>query len=133
MTTETPQKWAGQRLGLNQTGSGSLATMPRRIAAICIDWGCALLVSHAFFTDDSTATLAIFALMQWLLTGTLGFSFGHRLLGLRLVRTDLSSRPGPWKALLRVALLCLVIPVAVWDADNRGLHDKAAGTILVRS
>jgi hypothetical protein len=26
-----------------------------------------------------------------------------------------------------------VIPAAIWDADQRGLHDKAAGTVLVRT
>ena len=25
----------------------------------------------------------------------------------------------------------LVIPAVIWDADQRGLHDKAAGTVLV--
>jgi hypothetical protein len=33
---------------------------------------------------------------------------------------------------LRTVLLCLVIPAAVWDAQGRGLHDKAARTIIVR-
>jgi uncharacterized RDD family membrane protein YckC len=39
---------------------------------------------------------------------------------------------GLYKAFLRALLLCLVIPVSIWDADNRGLHDKAAGTVLIR-
>jgi len=25
-----------------------------------------------------------------------------------------------------------VIPVLVWDSDQRGFHDKIAGTVLVR-
>ena len=29
--------------------------------------------------------------------------------------------------------LCMVIPAVIWDADNRGLHDKAAGTLVVRT
>jgi len=33
---------------------------------------------------------------------------------------------------VRSALLCLVIPAVVWDRDGRGLHDTAAGTVLVR-
>ncbi|MEY4741422.1 MAG: hypothetical protein RL672_172, partial [Actinomycetota bacterium] len=27
--------------------------------------------------------------------------------------------------------ILLVIPAVIWDADNRGLHDKAAGTVLL--
>ena len=34
---------------------------------------------------------------------------------------------------LRTLLLCLVVPAAIWDGDGRGLHDKAAGTAVVRT
>jgi hypothetical protein len=33
---------------------------------------------------------------------------------------------------VRTALLCLAIPALIWDADHRGLHDRVAGTMLVR-
>ena len=135
MTESTPSKWAGQRLGLPESGPGSLATMPRRIGAIMIDWGIALLISHAFFADDSWATLLIFGGMQLILVGTLGYSFGHRMLGLQVIRLGQKAKNGYvglYKAFLRALLLCLVIPVSIWDADNRGLHDKAAGTVLIR-
>ena len=135
MTESTPSKWAGQRLGFPELGPGSLATMPRRIGAIMIDWGIALLISHAFFADDSWATLLIFGGMQLILVGTLGFSFGHRILGLQVIRLGQKAKNGYvglYKAFLRALLLCLVIPVSIWDADNRGLHDKAAGTVLIR-
>jgi uncharacterized RDD family membrane protein YckC len=108
-----------------------MAKMPRRILAICIDWAIAMLISHAFFTDDSTATLGIFALMQWLATMAFGASVGHLAAGMRLGSLT-GKRISPWNALVRVLLICLVIPVAVWDADGRGLHDKAARTVLVR-
>jgi hypothetical protein len=26
----------------------------------------------------------------------------------------------------------LIIPAVIWDGDQRGLHDKIAGTVLVR-
>lgn len=129
--TSDYQAWAGQRLGLPQSGSGSLAKMPRRILAICIDWAFALLLSHAFFTDDSGATLAIFGLMQWLSTWAFGASVGHLIAGLRLGSLS-GRRISLWSALVRALLICVVIPVAVRDADGRGLHDKAALTVLVR-
>ena len=40
---------------------------------------------------------------------------------------------GLWRPIVRTVLLVLVIPAVIWDADQRGLHDKAAGTVLVRS
>ena len=108
--------------------------MPRRIGAIVIDWGIALLISHAFFGDNSWATLLIFGGMQFLLIGTVGYSFGHRLLGLQVVTLGGNKKGyvGLYKSFIRALLLCLVIPVSIWDADNRGLHDKAAGTVLIR-
>ena len=40
--------------------------------------------------------------------------------------------PGLLGALARTVLLCLVIPAVVWDSDGRGLHDRVAGTAIVR-
>jgi len=130
--SETPQRWAGERLGLPENGRGSLAKMPRRIAAIFIDWGSALLISHAFFKDGSWETLLTFSALQFTFILVIGASIGHWLCGLRLIRKTPGTGIGVYQALARVVLLALVIPVAVWDADGRGLHDKAADTILVR-
>jgi hypothetical protein len=33
---------------------------------------------------------------------------------------------------VRTVLLCLLIPAFITDRDQRGLHDRAAGTVLVR-
>lgn len=76
--------------------------------------------------------LAVFVLMNLLLVGTLGFTIGHRLLGIRVVRIDGSSS-GPMPAVIRTVLLALMVPALFWDRDSRGLHDKIAGTVAVRS
>ncbi|MEY3677436.1 MAG: hypothetical protein RL351_663 [Actinomycetota bacterium] len=123
--------WAGKRLGLPEAGPGSLAKMGRRIIALVIDWSLALLVSRAFFNSDNTATLTFFMLEQWLLVATTGNSFGHLIAGIRVRNLD-GSQVGIVPALLRISLILLVIPATIWDADNRGLHDKAAKTVLVR-
>jgi hypothetical protein len=39
---------------------------------------------------------------------------------------------GPWRPFARTALLCLVIPAVIWDTDQRGMHDRLVGTVLVR-
>ncbi len=126
-----PQQWAGQRIGLPESGAGSLAKLGRRTVALMIDWALAMLVSQAFARGDSTITLGVFALMQLLLVATLGYSVGHRVLGLQVRRLD-GQYVGLWRSLIRVALILLVIPATIWDGDNRGLQDKAAGTVLVR-
>lgn len=126
------QNWAGKALGLPQNGSGSLAKFPRRLLALVIDWFVALLISTAFFASDNSATLLIFAGMQFILVLTLGASFGHRITGMKVRKVD-GSTVGLVSSAFRVGLILLVLPAVIWDNDNRGLHDKAAGTVLIRA
>jgi uncharacterized RDD family membrane protein YckC len=126
-----PGHYPGRALGLPRTGRGSIARPGRRVVALCIDWAACLLISTAFFNGNSSATLGIFALEQIVLVGTVGYSLGHRVLGLKVVRLG-GAPAGIPAAILRAVLLCLVIPAVVFDADQRGLHDKAAKTVLVR-
>lgn len=130
---ETPAEssYPGERLGLPNTGRGSVARVGRRLGALALDWACATIISIAFFSYDSWATMAIFAIVQVVFLPLLGGSPGHRILGLRLVRVD-GAWVGLWRPIVRTVLLVLVIPAVIWDADQRGLHDKAAGTVLIR-
>ena len=124
-------KYPGERLGFPESGPGSMARAGRRILAIIIDWTIALLISNVFLSGNSMATLAVFAVEQILLIGTLGYSIGHRAMGIHVVKPD-GSAAGPLAALVRTVLLCLVIPAVIFDPDQRGLHDKAMNTVLVR-
>ena len=83
-------------------------------------------------SHDPIATIVVFAIVQVLFIPTLGGSPGHRILGMRVVALG-GVWPGLWRPIVRTLLLVLVIPAVIWDADNRGLHDKAAGTVLVRA
>jgi uncharacterized RDD family membrane protein YckC len=56
---------------------------------------------------------------------------GKRLLGLRVVRLDGKPVGFLW-SLVRTLLFLAVIPPLVMDADQRGLHDKAADTVVIR-
>ncbi|GMA25653.1 RDD family protein [Luteimicrobium album] len=116
-------------------GPGSLAPVGRRVVALLIDWALCWAVSLGFFGGNSWATLLIFLGENVLLVGTAGFTVGHRVLGLRvrrLVADAPDGPPGPLRALVRSVLVCLVVPAVVWDGDGRGLHDRAAGTAIVR-
>ena len=103
------------------------------LVALCIDYGLAVVVALLIAPYQSSAhtvaTLVIFALTQVLFIATLGGSIGHRLLGLRLLAID-----GTWvgwrRPIIRTVLLVFVIPALVWDSDQRGFHDKVAGTVL---
>jgi uncharacterized RDD family membrane protein YckC len=130
--SESVSRYPGERLGLPQTGRGSIGRVGRRLAALAIDWACALVISIAFFSYDSFATLLIFAVVQIAFIPTIGGSPGHRIVGLRVVALH-GGWVGVWRPVLRTVLLVLVIPAAIWDPDQRGLHDKAAGTMILRA
>ena len=129
--THTGETYPGERLGLPREGRGSIARLGRRSGALVIDYGAAYLIS-GFWGWDPLAILAIFAIIQIVFIPTLQGSPGHRLFGLRTARVD-GAWVGLWRPIVRSLLLVFVIPAVIWDADQRGLHDKAAGTILVRS
>jgi uncharacterized RDD family membrane protein YckC len=130
-----PSRWPGERLGLPDTGPGSVGRVGRRLGAIAIDWGIALLIALLFAPYSSLThswvTLAVFALMQVVFIPTIGGSVGHRLTGMRVVPLT-----GGWvglrRPIVRTLLLVLVLPALVWDSDQRGFHDKVAGTVLIR-
>ena len=135
--TESAHEYPGERLGLPREGSGSIGRLGRRVGALFIDYGAAYLIS-GFFGWDPLAILALFAAIQLVFLPTLQGSPGHRLFGLRLVRVDGAAEGagawvGLWRPIVRTALLIVVIPAVIWDADQRGLHDKVAGTVLLRS
>ncbi|MFL6099743.1 MAG: RDD family protein [Actinomycetales bacterium] len=130
----------GTRLGLPAEGAGSVAGVGRRALAIVVDFFLCELIATLFGFRFGRATgdvrdfvpLMVFAVENLLLVGSVGSTVGHRLLGLRVVRVDGHGLPGPVRALVRSVLLCLVVPAVIWDRDQRGLHDRFAGTVLVR-
>lgn len=131
-----PSRWPGERLGLPERGPRSVGRIGRRFLAIFIDWGIAMLLGLLFGQYNSAAyswaTFLLFLVMQILFIPTIGGSIGHRLTGMRVVPIS-GGWVGPWRPIVRTVLLCLVIPVLVWDSDQRGFHDKIAGTVLIRA
>lgn len=127
----SPPEWPGQRLGLPESGPRSVARLGRRIAALALDWAVAVALSAGFFGYDSLVTLLIFVALQVLFTVVVNASLGHLIVGLRVVPMA-GGLLGVWRPIVRAVLIALVIPALLFDENSRGLHDRAAGTILLR-
>jgi uncharacterized RDD family membrane protein YckC len=122
----------------------SVAPMGRRLLALIVDWLlCTLIASgftgHALFGGAADKhyfaaqylTLVLFALEVYLLTAISGLTVGKRLLRIRAISLD-GRAPGFKWAAVRTLLLLFVVPACLTDRDLRGLHDRAANTIVVR-
>ncbi|MGR4879369.1 RDD family protein [Streptomyces sp. LARHCF249] len=128
--------YPGQRLGLPQQGPGSVARFGRRLGAVLLDWvGCQVIAYGLITGGDLGAagnwTLGLFAALSILTVGTVGFTPGKRIVGLRVIAED-GGRLGIARVLLRTVLLVLVIPALIWDRDGRGLHDRLSRAVQVR-
>lgn len=124
-------RWPGERLGLPESGPRCVARPGRRIAALAIDFAVAALLSAVFFQYNGVASTLIFAITQVVFVTLLAGGIGHLMVGLRVVPIR-GGWIGWWRPLVRTVLICVVIPPLIWDSDQRGLHDKLAGTVLVR-
>lgn len=127
-----PSRFPGERLGLPETGKHSVGRVGRRFGGLFIDLAIAMVISWAFFDYNGWASTLVFVLMQVVLITLISGSIGHRVVGLRVI-TLTGSGPGFWRPIVRSALLGLAIPAMVWDSDQRGFHDKVAGTVLIRA
>jgi uncharacterized RDD family membrane protein YckC len=141
--TDAANTYPGERLGMPEAGPGSIARPGRRIGALLIDYAAATIIATGFLGFDQFALpseagltqfapLAVFALLQILFIPTAGGSPGHRILGMRVVRFS-GGWVGLWRPIVRTLLIVIVIPAVIWDTDQRGLHDKASGLVLVRA
>ena len=133
--------YPGQKLGLPPDGTGSVTRYGRRLAALIADWVlsslvAALLLRFAHGTVSPATRgiydLLVFAAEVYLLTALTGQSAGKRIFGLRVVRLDGKPTGFGWTA-VRTLLLLAVVPAVVFDRDLRGLHDRAANTVVVRA
>jgi uncharacterized RDD family membrane protein YckC len=62
-----------------------------------------------------------------------GSSFGHRIVGLKVVRYSDGGSVTPIQALIRTALLIPVITAITFDENGRGINERLSNTVLVKS
>jgi uncharacterized RDD family membrane protein YckC len=98
---------------------------------VCIDWAIATGAGWLLFRGNSWAILGVFAVLQVIFIATAAGSIGHLICGLRVVPLK-PAWVGILRPLGRTVLLSVFIPAVIWDRDQRGLHDRLVGTVLVR-
>jgi uncharacterized RDD family membrane protein YckC len=117
-----------------------VAGFGRRLAAVTVDWFLASFIAGLFAGPDplgrgsafSWIVLGVWFLLTAVPVAAFGVTPGMVALGIRVASLH-STFVGVPRSLLRTALLGLVIPALARDGDGRGWHDRAAGTIVVRT
>lgn len=115
--------------------AGETVGYGRRLLAFMIDTVPSVMVALLFTRPPSgaysLAVSAAFTVERTVLTALTGASLGQRLVGIEVRRLD--GRPVGLRAVVRSLMWLLLIPLFLEDKDKRGLHDRVAGTRLVRS
>jgi uncharacterized RDD family membrane protein YckC len=124
----------GASLGLPVDGPGALASFGVRLVAFVVDALSSAFIAGLFTAPKLPGNWSLLAFVL-ITVGTLiafGQTPGMRLLGLRLAHPQEGRRLAAWRAVVRTALLLLLVPALLVDADGRGLHDRLTDTAVVR-
>jgi uncharacterized RDD family membrane protein YckC len=126
---------AASASGTADPGTTETAGFGRRFGGLLIDWALCTLVASLFVADlraNPWPQLGVFVLAHAFFVGLFGRTPGMWLARIRCVSITDGGAVGLPRAILRAILLALVIPAVVSDGDGRGLHDRAARSIMVR-
>jgi uncharacterized RDD family membrane protein YckC len=121
--------------GALDLGQTEIAGFGRRFGGLLIDWALCTLVASLLVDDlrtDPWPQLGVFVLVHAFFVGLFGQTPGMWSARIRCVSITDGGAVGLPRAILRALLLALVIPAMISDGDGRGLHDRAARSIMVR-
>ena len=110
----------------------------RRMLGLLIDWALCYFITWGFFADPGTGAFTpivyFLYLGQYLFFSILGGATpGHRIVGLKIVRFFDGQMPTPKQALIRTALLAIVVTAITFDENGRGINERLSGTVLIRN
>jgi len=120
--------------GVTDAVEDTVPSIAKRFGALFLDWILCLLVSGFFVADLRTATwepLAVLVAEYALFLGIFTQTPGMRLAKIRCVAYADGQPIGIPRGALRGLLLCFVVPALIMDKERRGLHDKAANSVIV--
>jgi uncharacterized RDD family membrane protein YckC len=119
------------------TGIGPmvLASLPRRFAALLLDWIMCLLVAGWFARPIGNVwTSAVLVFEYAFFVGAFTQTPGMWAARIRCVSLATGRAIGVPRAALRGLLLVLVIPALIMERRSlRGLHDRAVGSVMVNA
>jgi uncharacterized RDD family membrane protein YckC len=110
-----------------------LAPFGRRFGSLLLDWALCLLVAAFYASPMKVGWPAVLVLvvLNTVCIGLFGQTPGMALTGVRCISYADGGAIGLARAFLRATLLALLIPAVIMDANRRGLHDRASGSVVI--
>ncbi|GAA1669345.1 hypothetical protein GCM10009830_13870 [Glycomyces endophyticus] len=127
------------------TGSGQdLASISARFVALVIDWVACLLLSYLLqwigVEAPRVAGADVLPSGLFLLYTAVALTVGSQTLGMAVMKVacvdaGTGGRLPLWRSVVRAILLSLVLPAltAIVHPYSRGLHDLAAGSVVLKA
>lgn len=120
------------------TSAGATAGFGLRIVAFAVDGALSVVIAIASGHRPPSAgynlvVYVAFLVIELLFVAVAGQTPGMRAAGVAVVRMADGGRPRPQWVLARTVLLAAVVPALVVDGSGRALHDRACGTVMVRT
>ena len=121
-----------------ESGPGSVAGIGTRIKAFIVDslLSIAVALLAGFRPGDVGYSFTIygtFLLIELLFIPTVGQTPGMRVAGAAVVRMSDAGRVAVRWAAVRTVLLATILPAVIVDVSGRAMHDRAAGTVMIRT
>jgi len=114
----------------------------RRILGLALDWLATYAITLGFFSGNGSffdrvqqvdgTIIRVFAIEYLVLVTFGGSSFGHRLVGLKVVRFSDGGAATPIQVLIRTLLMVIVITAITFDENGRGINERLSNTVLIK-
>lgn len=115
----------------------------RRLLGISIDWLSSYAIALGFFAGggaflERSGQVGPWPVLilgaQYLILVTFGgASFGHRLVGLKVVRFSDGGSISPIQAFIRTILMLAVVTAITFDENGRGINERLSNSVLVKT
>ena len=130
-----------------EEGPGSVAGIGVRLGAFVVDSVIAIAIALAAGLRPSQhvagatqpswsynfVVYGAFLAVELVFVAVAGQTPGMRVAGLAVMSAGDGSRPRLRWAAVRTLLLAAVVPALITDSSGRAMHDRAAGTVTVRT
>ena len=121
-----------------EAGPGAVAGLGARLGAFVVDSVIAIAIALAAglrpgHSGYGLTVAGVFLAIELVFVALAGQTPGMRVAGAAVMSAADGSKPRLRWVAVRTLLLAAVVPALIMDSSGRAMHDRAAGTVTVRT